>query len=236
MRERHVVQNDGKGPRWIVRAFGCSRCSDAVESSVRKTSSGVLSRSCALREGVTGLGSNWVYQLCRGRQRKCDRAQRLRLRVVSKVILEWTLSFRHYKPLQEIQNPRKLHRCKRLLQSQRERGVRGHADVVAPKRLMRQTESALCVQGHAGPSRLASARPELAGIVVSHLFRGLQWCRGLQMIVNSKKFPTTYNTRSCTGGSLVEGGGMTIQIVACSVEENKVGVEHHLCRVQPGMP
>ena len=227
MRERHVVQNDGRGPRWIVRAFGCSRCSDAAESSVRKTSSGVLSRSCALREGVTGLGSTWVYQLCRGRQRKCDRAQRLRLRVVSKVIPEWTLSLRRYKPLQGIQSPRKLHLWKRLLQSQRERGVRGHADVVAPKRLTRQTESALCVQGLAGPSRLASARPELAAIVVSQFPSGtavVSWVANV--IVNSKKFPTTYNARSCTGGALLEGGGMPIQIVACSVEEDKVGVEH----------
>ena len=227
MRERHVVQNDGRGPRWIVRAFGCSKCSDAAKSSVGKTSSGVLSKSCALREGVTGLGSTWVYQLCRGRQRTCDRAQRLRLRVVFKVIPEWTLSLRRCKPLQGIQNPRKLHRCKRLLQSKRERGVRGHADVVATKRLTRQTESALCVQGHAGPSRLASARPELAGIVVPQFPSGtavVSWAANV--IVNWKKFPTTYNTRSCTGGALLEGGGMTNQIVACSVEENKVGVEH----------
>ena len=228
VRDRHVVQNDGRGPRWIVRAFGCSRCSDAAESSVLKTSSGVLSRSCALREGVTGLGSTWVYQLCRGRQQKCDRTQRLRLRVVSKVIPEWTSSLRRYKPLQGIQNPRKLHRCERLLQSQRERGVRGHADVVAPKKLMRQTESALFVRGHARPSRLASARLELAGIVASQFLLGtavVSWAANV--IVNSKQFPTTYNTRSCTGGALLEGGGMTVQIVACSVEENKVGVQYN---------
>ena len=99
--------------------------------------------------------------------------------------------------------------------------------MVAPKRLTRQTESALCVQGHAGPSRLASARPELAGIVVSQFPSGtavVSWAANV--IVNSKKFPTTYNTRSCTGGVLLEGGGMTIQIVACSVEEDKVEVEH----------
>ena len=71
--------------------------------------------------------------------------------------------------------------------------------MVAPKRLMRQTESALCVQGCSGTAEVSWAT---------------------NVIVNSKKFPTTYNTRSCTGGALLEGGGMTIQIVACSVEEN----------------
>ena len=60
--------------------------------------------------------------------------------------------------------------------------------MVAPKRLTRQTESALCVQGHAGPSRLASARPELAGIVVSQFPSGtavVSWAANV--IVNSKK-------------------------------------------------
>ena len=105
--------------------------------------------------------------------------------------------------------------------------MRGHADLVAPKRLTRQTESALCMQGHAGPSRLASARLELARIVVSQFPSGtavVSWAAN--GIVNSKKFPTTYNTGSCTGGALLKGGGMTIQIVACTVEENNVGVEH----------
>ena len=99
--------------------------------------------------------------------------------------------------------------------------------MVAPKRLTRQIESALCVQGHAGPSNFATARPELAGIVVSRFPSGtavVSWAANV--VVNSKKFPTTYSTRSCTGGALLEGGGMTIKIVACSVEENKVGVEH----------